>query len=298
MRRLNFLDDGPWDEVADENRRRVRWFGHPFGADMLGASLMIELLPGAPGGPTAHALRRRGDVLRPRRNADGTYGRGRGSAPARGTSSTSPEGRDGLHDFSNPADQPARVIHGISTKRFPERPRIPRAGSCMGRDPPPRTAGRPRTPTRESSRGLSYRRNRQTGSSRGRPESEQRRTFDQAIDKHTKHVLLDDIGLIIFHAFERVCDVEPVADFFDSRRDEVELSRVGEPAGDQCRRLLGSSAFAEARWNERPKLDAGAKARRRSPTRSERRSPLRTASRSNTPRVESRRDSRPLVSPG
>jgi uncharacterized cupin superfamily protein len=30
-----------------------------------------------------------------------------------------PEGRDGLHDFSNPADEPARII-GISTKRFPD----------------------------------------------------------------------------------------------------------------------------------------------------------------------------------
>jgi uncharacterized cupin superfamily protein len=29
---------------------RVRWFGHPFGADMLGASLH-KLLPGAPDGP-------------------------------------------------------------------------------------------------------------------------------------------------------------------------------------------------------------------------------------------------------
>jgi hypothetical protein len=33
MRRLNFLDDEPWDEVNDDLRRR--WFGHPFGADML-----------------------------------------------------------------------------------------------------------------------------------------------------------------------------------------------------------------------------------------------------------------------
>jgi hypothetical protein len=37
MRRLNFLDDEPWDEVSDE--ARVRWFGHPFEADKLGASL-------------------------------------------------------------------------------------------------------------------------------------------------------------------------------------------------------------------------------------------------------------------
>jgi uncharacterized cupin superfamily protein len=50
MRRLNFLENEPWDEVDDEDRRRARWFGHLFDADKLGASL-IELLPGAPGGP-------------------------------------------------------------------------------------------------------------------------------------------------------------------------------------------------------------------------------------------------------
>ena len=48
MRRLNFLEDEPWDEVEDD--KRVRWFGHPFEADHLGASL-IEYLPQAPGGP-------------------------------------------------------------------------------------------------------------------------------------------------------------------------------------------------------------------------------------------------------
>jgi redox-sensitive bicupin YhaK (pirin superfamily) len=48
MRRLNFLEDEPWDEVEDDTR--VRWFGHPFGTDHLGASL-IEYLPQAPGGP-------------------------------------------------------------------------------------------------------------------------------------------------------------------------------------------------------------------------------------------------------
>jgi uncharacterized cupin superfamily protein len=47
MRRLNFLDDEPWDEVGDDVR--ARWFGHPFGTDMLGASLS-ELLPGSAGG--------------------------------------------------------------------------------------------------------------------------------------------------------------------------------------------------------------------------------------------------------
>ena len=48
MRRLNFLEDEPWDEVEDD--KRFRWFGHPFGTDHLGASL-IEYLPQAPGGP-------------------------------------------------------------------------------------------------------------------------------------------------------------------------------------------------------------------------------------------------------
>src|SRR3954469_12333229 len=49
MRRLNFLEDEPWDEVNDDVNR-ARWFGHPFGADQLGASL-IEYLPRAPDTP-------------------------------------------------------------------------------------------------------------------------------------------------------------------------------------------------------------------------------------------------------
>ena len=49
MRRLNFLQDDPWDEVNDDINR-VRWFGHPFDADQLGASL-IEYLPRAPDSP-------------------------------------------------------------------------------------------------------------------------------------------------------------------------------------------------------------------------------------------------------
>src|SRR5262249_11416295 len=50
MHRLNFLDDQPWDEDDERSRTRARWFGHPFGADKLGASLR-ELLPGAEAGP-------------------------------------------------------------------------------------------------------------------------------------------------------------------------------------------------------------------------------------------------------
>ncbi|WP_410967452.1 cupin domain-containing protein, partial [Salmonella sp. SAL4456] len=46
MDRLNFLADEPWDEVNEDVR--ARWFGHPFGADILGASLR-ELQPGSAG---------------------------------------------------------------------------------------------------------------------------------------------------------------------------------------------------------------------------------------------------------
>jgi hypothetical protein len=49
MPRPNFLNDEPWDEMHDDLQFRTRWFGHPLGADMLGASLR-ELLPGSPGG--------------------------------------------------------------------------------------------------------------------------------------------------------------------------------------------------------------------------------------------------------
>ena len=49
MRRLSFLQDDSWDEVNDDIGNRVRWFGHPFETDQLGASL-IEYLPRSPGG--------------------------------------------------------------------------------------------------------------------------------------------------------------------------------------------------------------------------------------------------------
>jgi hypothetical protein len=93
MRRLNFLQDDPWDEVNDDINR-VRWFGHPFRTDQLGASLITpegveELSPG--------------DVV------------------------YFPEGPDGLHTFSNPTDEPVRML-GISTKRFPDVVAYPERG--------------------------------------------------------------------------------------------------------------------------------------------------------------------------
>ena len=125
MRRLNFLDDQPWDEVEEENRKRTRWFGHPFGADKLGASL-IELLPGAPGWPLHmhYGVEEMFFVLAGTPTVRTPEGEER-LAP--GDVVYFPEGRDGLHDFSNPTDEPARLL-GISTKRFPDVVAYPERG--------------------------------------------------------------------------------------------------------------------------------------------------------------------------
>src|SRR6267142_1126267 len=94
MRRLNFLEDEPWDELEDD--KRVRWFGHPFGTDHLGASLTVRT-------PEGEEELSPGDVV------------------------YFPEGRDGLHTFSNPKDEPVRML-GISTKRFPDVVAYPERG--------------------------------------------------------------------------------------------------------------------------------------------------------------------------
>ena len=117
MHRLNFLADEPWDEVDDNARVRARWFGHPFGADVLGGSLR-ELLPGSPGSalhmhygveemffvlagtPTVRTPEGE-EVLSP---GDVVY---------------FPEGPDGLHDFFNPTSEAVRLL-AVSSKRFPD----------------------------------------------------------------------------------------------------------------------------------------------------------------------------------
>ena len=70
---------------------------------------------------------------------------------------------------------------------------------------------------------------------RSKAGAEQMRAVDDAVGKHAEEVLLDDVGLVVFDAFEPVRDVEPVADFLGPRLDEVKLRRVGEPAGESSR---------------------------------------------------------------
>jgi len=125
MHRLNFLDDEPWDEVDDKGRRRARWFGHPFAADMLGASL-IELQPGAPGWALHmhYGVEEMFFVLAGTPTVRTPEGE---ETLAPGDVIYFAEGPDGLHDFSNPADEPARII-GISSKRFPDVVAYPERG--------------------------------------------------------------------------------------------------------------------------------------------------------------------------
>jgi uncharacterized cupin superfamily protein len=115
MRRLNFLDDEPWDEVSDA--ARVRWFGHPFEADKLGASLW-EFPPGSPGSPLHmhYGVEEMFFVLSGTltvRTPDGEHQLTPGDVVY------FPEGPDGLHDFSNPSAEPVRML-AVSTKRFPD----------------------------------------------------------------------------------------------------------------------------------------------------------------------------------
>jgi uncharacterized cupin superfamily protein len=116
MRRLNFLADDPWDEAQDE-LKRVRWFGHPLGADLLGASL-TELLPGAPGGSMHlhYGVEEMFFVLSGTPTVRTPEGEEQLSP---GDVVYFPEGPDGLHTFSNPTREPVRLL-GISTNRFPD----------------------------------------------------------------------------------------------------------------------------------------------------------------------------------
>lgn len=125
MRRLNFLDDDPWDQVDDEFGVRVRWFGHPFGADMLGASLR-ELLPGSPGGSMHlhYGVEEMFFVLRGRPTVRTPEGE---ETLSPGDVVYFPEGPDGLHTFSNQNDEPVRLL-SISTKRFPDVVAYPERG--------------------------------------------------------------------------------------------------------------------------------------------------------------------------
>src|SRR2546425_13273804 len=131
MRRLNFLEDEPWDEVEDD--KRARWFGHPFGTDRLGASL-IEYLPQAPGGPMHMHYGVEEMVLRPQWDADRPHARGRGGVITRRRRLL--PGRPGR--AAHLLERHGRACEDAwhLDQAVPRCPRLPGAGSCLGGDPP------------------------------------------------------------------------------------------------------------------------------------------------------------------
>ena len=116
MNRQNLFADGPWDVENDENGLLHRIFRRPDNARM-GASLW-ELTPGAPGmrwhmhyGAEEMFFVLSGRVLF--RTIEGE------EELTAGDFVSCPEGRAGLHAYSNPYDEPARVL-GISAGGFPD----------------------------------------------------------------------------------------------------------------------------------------------------------------------------------
>jgi uncharacterized cupin superfamily protein len=116
MNRQNLFADAPWDVENDENGLLHRVFQRPENARM-GASVW-ELKPGAPGmrwhmhyGAEEMFFVLSGRVLF--RTVDGE------EELAAGDYVSCPEGRAGLHAYSNPFDEPARVL-GISAGGFPD----------------------------------------------------------------------------------------------------------------------------------------------------------------------------------
>ena len=138
MSRLNFLTDEPWDEMHDDLQFRTRWFGHPLGADMLGASLR-ELLPGSPG-----------DWLHMHYGVEEMFFVLSGTLTVRtpeGEEQLSPgevvyfpEGPDGLHTFSNPTARACADARHLN-EAVPRCRRLSGAGSRVGGDAPSRAPG-------------------------------------------------------------------------------------------------------------------------------------------------------------
>ncbi len=141
MPRQNFLSDEPWDELRDDAGIRTRVFDRRPGR-RLGASLH-ELAPGAPGFKLHmhYGLEEQFFVV------SGTPTLRTGTGEERlgpGDVVHCPEGIDGLHTFTNPTDQPVRIL-AVSTGRLPDLLVYPEEGVAWvaTRDPdfPPPESG-------------------------------------------------------------------------------------------------------------------------------------------------------------
>jgi uncharacterized cupin superfamily protein len=141
MSKQTFLGDEHWTDTYDDAGIRSRVFDRRPGA-MLGASLH-ELSPGAPGFKLHlhYGAEEIFFVL------SGTPTLRTGRTEERlspGDVVVCPEGRDGLHTFTNPTDEPVRIL-AVSAGRFPDVVAYPEHGYAWvaTRDPefPPPEGG-------------------------------------------------------------------------------------------------------------------------------------------------------------
>ena len=117
MSRLNVYADEPWDVRAEKMRIRSRLLALPLGAEELGASLH-ELEPGSTGfNLHAHYGMEELFVVLSGRP---TLRTGSGEEQLEpGDVVFCPRGPEGLHTFTNPTEEPARVL-AVSTNPSPE----------------------------------------------------------------------------------------------------------------------------------------------------------------------------------
>ena len=139
MNRQN-LFSGTWDGEDGEGSARHRIFWRP--DDARSGATLYELAPGAPE-PRLHMHFGAEEMFfvlsgRPRfRNQHGSH------ELARGDFVFCPEGRAGLHTFSNPNDEPAQIL-AISAGSFPDVVAYPEDGYAWvaTRDPDPELLAR------------------------------------------------------------------------------------------------------------------------------------------------------------
>jgi uncharacterized cupin superfamily protein len=134
MSRPNVFADEPWDRMVEQFQIRSRLVGRAAGTKELGASV-YELLPGSTGfNLHAHYGMEELFVVLTGRP---TLRTGNGEEElAAGDVVSMPRGLEGLHTFTNPTDEPARVL-AISTKPVPEVVLYPELGKfgVTTRDP-------------------------------------------------------------------------------------------------------------------------------------------------------------------
>jgi uncharacterized cupin superfamily protein len=120
--RQNFLNDEPWDKTDEDAQFRSRVFWRPDparrpGAVQFGATL-YELLPRSPGDkPHMHYGSEEMFFVVSGRPMLRTHEGEEQLSP--GDVVYCSEGIEGLHTFTNPADEPARIL-AVSAGRFPD----------------------------------------------------------------------------------------------------------------------------------------------------------------------------------